>query len=196
MSIACMTIFFHTDGPELISRYEATAENPSAYFTRVNGEWIFTDELATETADWARQQELAMVMTEEEVIGISVFMVGNLWALGVAFDGRQAPVAAYVPDNADQMRELPGRLLGIESALADLFPDNADPQVIDELFGAVLEGALPFEEAVSSIFDMLGVPPEWLRWSWFETIPQQLFIDPDLSDRVVPVGEASLLWEE
>jgi hypothetical protein len=94
------------------------------------------------------------------------------------------------------MRELPGRLLAVESVLTDLFPDDADPAAIDELFGAVLEGVLPFDEAVSSIFDMLGVPPEWLRWSWFETIPQQLFIDPDLADRVVPVGEACHFWEE
>jgi len=191
-----MTIFFHTDAAELTTRYEANAENPCGYLTRLNGEWLFTDALATETADWARQLELATVMTDEEVIGLSVFMVGNLWALGVSFDGRPGPVAAYVPDNADQMRELPERLLTLENALTDLFPDDADPEEIDELFGAVLEGALPIEDAVSSILAMLGVSPEWPRWSWYETIPEQLFIDPDLADRVVPVGEACQFWEE
>lgn len=191
-----MTIFFHSDAGELAARYEEHAENPCAYLTRVNDEWIFTDSLATETADWARQFELATAMTEDEVTGISVFMVGDLWALGVSYDGRRGPVAAFVPDNAAQMRELPQRLLAVENALAELFPDAVDPDRIDALFGAVLEGVLPFEEAVTSIFEMLGVLAEWLRWSWFEAIPEQLFIDPDLADRVVPVGEACGFWEE
>jgi len=191
-----MTIFFHTDAEELTARYEANAESPCAYLTRVNSEWIFTDGPATETADWARQFELATVMSEDEVIGISVFMVGELWALGVAYDGKRGPVAALVPDNADQMRELPMRLLAVERALTELFPDDADAEKLDVIFGALLDGALPFDEAVSSVFEMLGVPSEWSRWSWFETIPEQLFIDPDLSDRVVPVGEACHFWEE
>jgi len=196
MSIACTTIFFHTNAVELITRYEEHAENPCGYLTRLNDQWVFVDALATETADWARQQELATAMTEDEVIGISVFMVGNLWALGMAFDGRLGPVAAYVPENADQMRELPERLLAVERALTDLFPGQIEAETIDALFGAVLEGAQPFEDAVTEILEMLGVSPEWIRWAWYETIPEQLFIDPDLAGRVTPIGEACQFWEE
>jgi len=196
MSIACTTIFFHTDAEDLIARYEANTEKPCAYLTRVNECWVFVDALATETADWARQLELATVMTEDEVIGLSVFIVGEHWAIGLTYDGRLGPVAAYLPDVATQMRLLPQRLLSIEKALDDLFPDQADPERIDAFFGAVLEGALSIDEAMTEILGLLGCPGDWLRWSWFETVPDQLFIDPDITDRVVPVGETRHFWEE
>jgi hypothetical protein len=196
MPIACATIFFHTDIGELTARYEANTENPCGYLTRVNGLWIFVDAQATETADWARQMELATLMTDEGEIGISVFLVNELWALGISFDGKLGPVAAYVPDDETQMRQLPQRLLAIESVLDDLFPEEAVPEQIDELFGATLEGAKPFEDMIDELLEMLGVPPEWQRWGWYEMIPEQLFIDPDLTDRVFPIGDACQFWEE
>lgn len=196
MPIACATIFFHTDAAELTARYEANTENPCGYLTRLNGNYIFVDAQATETADWARQIELATVMTDEGEIGISIFMVNELWGLGISFEGKLGPVAAYVPDDETQMDQLPQKLLALESVLDDLFPDDADPMRIDELFGSVLDGALPFEEAAAELLEMLGVPPEWPRWAWFEMIPEQLFIDPDLTDHVLPIGDACQFWEE
>lgn len=196
MAIACTTIFFHTDAEELAERYLANTDNPCAYLTCVNGAWVFVEELASETADWARQMNLALAMSEEEAIAFSVFLVGNLWALGLAFDGRQGPVAAYVPDDPTRISQLPQQLLAIEQALDDLFPDDVDPEQIDVLFGAVLDGAMPMDDAITEILEKLGCPPDWQRWSWFETVPEQLFIDPDLADRVVPVGEACHFWEE
>jgi len=195
MSIACTTIFFHTALEKLTACYTAQVEHPCAYLTRVDDVWVFTEAQATETADWARQLALARAMSEDEAIAISVFIVGAHWALGMAFDGRQGPVATYLPDDETQMQQLPQQLLAIEQALDDLFPDDADPERIDALFGAVLDGAMPFEEAAVEMLQMIGCPPDWQRWSWFETVPEQLFIDPDLSDRVAPIGESRLFWE-
>ncbi|MDO8704709.1 MAG: hypothetical protein Q7J84_07130, partial [Sulfuricaulis sp.] len=66
-----MTIFFHTDAEELTTRYEANAEHPCGYLTRMDGQWILVDAQATETADWARQLDLAAAMTADDTTGIS-----------------------------------------------------------------------------------------------------------------------------
>ncbi len=55
---------------------------------------------------------------------------------------------------------------------------------------------MPVEEAVTQLLAMLDCPPSWLRWSWYETIPQQIFTDPDLLKSVTPLGEAKQFWEE
>jgi hypothetical protein len=196
MAIACMTIFFHAGADELAARYQAAADRPCGYLTRVGERWIFTEATATETADWERQLELAAAMTDEGVVGISVLLVGAHWALAVARDGRAGPMAVCVPDNEEQARALPRQLSAVEQALVELFPDEIDAERVDELFGAVLEGATPIDEAVTEILGMLGCSAEWPRWSWYETIPEQLFIDPDLAERVVPIGDACQLWEE
>ncbi len=195
-SYSCTTIFFHTSGADLTERYLANTEQACGYLTRVGEAWVFVDAAATETADWVRQLDLATVMTDDTGIAISVLLVGEHWALGVAHDGRMGPVAVYLPDDPDVLKQLPQRLLAIESLLVDLFTDDVEAEQVDTLFGAVLEGVLPPEEAISEILAMLGCPPEWVRWSWYETIPEQLFLDPDLASRVTPLGEASLFWEE
>jgi hypothetical protein len=86
--------------------------------------------------------------------------------------------------------------MALEQALGLLFPDLVDLDEVDYLFGALLEDALAPEVVFTELFTMLGLTPDWLRWAWFETIPDQLFTDPDLSDRVIPLGEARELWDE
>ncbi len=196
MSCACSTLFFHCDPRELIAQYEAICEPANGYLTCLNDEVVLVDALATEQADWGRQTSLAAALTGEDGVALSIFIVGAHWALALAVDGKEGPVAAYVPDDPDALDDLPRELMIIETGLARLFPGLVNAQELDLLFGAMLEGAVPVEEAINSLLAMLGVAPDWLRWSWYETIPEQLFIDPDLADRVTPLGEARLLWEE
>lgn len=79
---------------------------------------------------------------------------------------------------------------------SEIFHDDIDRSRLDELFGALLEGAVSPEEAINELLLMLEVSADWLRWSWYETIPEQLFIDPDLAARVIPLGAAKALQEE
>lgn len=193
---ACATLFFHTSPEELVERYEENAEPANGYLIRLNGEYMLVDATATETADWARQVQLATAMSENEAVALSILLVGEQWALSLAYDGQQGPTAIYVPKDTKLLEQVPRHLLAIEKALEDLFPGDIDTDVVDAIFGAMLDGATPVEEALTEILEMLGCPPSWLRWSWYETIPQQLFTDPDLLKQVTPLGEAKQFWEE
>ena len=192
---AC-TLFFHTSVEEIAVRYEEIATPANGYLTRLDGNCLLVDAAVTETADWARQIHLATQLCVDEVIALSIFIVGDLWALALARDGQPGPVAAFTPDNAKTLELLPNQLLTIERTLVDLFPDRVDAGRIDELFGAMIDGAVTPEEGIGEILDMLGCTPDWQRWSWYETIPEQLFLDPDLTHRVTPLGDARELWDE
>ena len=193
---ACTTLFFHTSAEDLTTRYEANAEPANGYLARLDTAWMLTDAVATETAHWSRQIELAVALSEDGVVAITIVLVGDYWALALAHDGQPGPVAVFIPDNPPLLRQLPEQLLAIERSLHDLFPGLIDAETVDVLFGALLDGGMPPEDVFTEVLAMLGCPPDWIRWAWYETIPQQLFIDPDLAERVVPLGEAKELWGE
>lgn len=195
MTLACTTIFFHAAADELAALYETATEQQDGYLTQVGETWVFTDALATATADWVRQLELATAMSQDDVAALTVLIVGDAWTMSVAFDGQRGPVAVFAPGEERQPERLPHELLALERTLTDLFPDDIEAEGLDALFGAVLDGALPMEQVVDAIMTMLHVPEEWTRWSWYDLIPEQLFVDPDLADRVKPLGEAKAFWE-
>ncbi len=192
---AC-TLFFHSSAEEIASHYEEIANPANGYLTRIHGGCLLVDATVSETADWARQIELAIQLCGEDAIAFSILIVGDLWALALARGGQPGPIAAYTPDNVKTLELLPNQLLSIEQMLQEIFPDRVDAAYIDQLFGAMIEGAIEPGEGISEIVDMLGCPPDWQRWSWYETIPEQIFLDPDLSSRVTPLGDARELWDE
>ena len=195
MSACACTLFFRIDPEELAERYEAIAEPPDGYLTRLHGCCVLVD-AASEVADWAHLVELATPLTADHAIALSVFIVGAHWALALARDGQAGPVAAYTPDQAKTLDQLPHQLLALEGVFDDIFHDDIDRERIDQIFGALLEGAVCAEDALQSVIAMLGVPEDWMRWSWYETIPEQIFLDPDLAARVIPLGAARELWDE
>ena len=192
---ACVTVFLLADREALVSRYESLAEPANGYLTRVGETYLMTDAAASEGSDWARQVRLALEMSEE-LTALTIVIYEEYWALTLAHDEQQGPAAIYLPVAPEMLRNLPRQLFDVEKALVDLLPFDADADRIDALFGAVLEEALPIEDALTELLGMFGCPAEWIRWSWYETIPQQLFTDPDLAGRVTPLGEARQFWEE
>lgn len=194
-SCAC-SIFFDISTEELAERYQAIAEPADGYLTELRQQVMLVDATTCELADWVRQVELAALLSAEDKLAISIFIVGKHWALALARDGKPGPVAAYTPDNPKTMEELPYKLLAFEEALDEIFQDDINREELDALFGALLEGVLPAEEVIHQLLLMLEIPADWLRWSWYETIPEQLFLDPDLANRVTPLGDARALWAE
>jgi hypothetical protein len=192
----CATIFFNANPDVLAAMYEACADPAEGYLTRLNRQLILTDAAATASADWARQAELATALALEDTIAISVFLTGRQWAIAVAHNGLPGPVAVFDQDDHKAFDQLPFKLLAIEETITLLFPKLVDKSRIDMLFGAMLEDAISPEEGMASFFEMLGCPQDWPRWSWYDTIPEQLFLDPDLAERVTPLGEAKKFWEE
>lgn len=192
----CGTFFFRATPETLAERYEAAADPANGYLTRLNGSSLLVDAQATETADWSRQTRLAAAMTDEDEAALSVFIVGESWALALAQGGAPGPVAVYTVGDPDVLDTLPFSLRALEEGLTAQFPRSIHPDAVDYLFGALLEGVIPAEEVVSAILQMLGCAPDWLRWGWYETIPEQLLLDPDLAERVTPLGDARDLWEE
>jgi len=195
-SYACATFFFRATPEELAQRYEENAEPANGYLIRLSDFYLLVDATATETADWGRQAQLAALLSENEVIALSVLLVGDHWGLAVAYDGQPGPAALFIPKDEKLLTQLPHKLLAIEKALVDLFPGEIDADEVDAIFGAMIDGAMPVEDAITEILVMLDCPTNWLRWSWYETIPQQIFTDPDLQRMIIPLGEARQFWEE
>jgi hypothetical protein len=189
-------VFFRATREELVTRYEAMVDPANGYLTDVEAGWLLVDATASETADWRRETDIAIDLSDDGVIALSVFLNGPSWALAVAQDARPGPVAVYDPDDTDVLDALPQKLMDVESALGMLFPDDVDVDEVDAIFGAVLEGVMSPDEGMTELLTMLGCRRDWLRWSWCETIPEQLFTDPDLAHRVTPLGEARQFWEE
>lgn len=192
---AC-SIFFHISPEELAERYQLIAEPADGYITELQQQAILVDSATCALADWVRQVGLAVQLSANDKLALSIFIVDKHWALALARDGKAGPVAAYTPDNPKTLEELPYKLLALEDALHEIFHDDINREKLDALFGALLEGALPAEDVIHELLLMLEVPADWLRWSWYETIPEQLFLDPDFSNRVTPLGDARALWEE
>jgi hypothetical protein len=192
----CCSIFFGTTADQLCDAYEAIAEPANAYLTRVGTGLLLADVVACETADWGRQLRLGTEMTHTGGASFSVFAAGDRWGMAVATDGVEGPVAVFEPDEEEIMADLPRRLLGVEKALAALSPERVDAAEVDRAFGALLEGVMTADDAAGIVLTMLGCHIDWPRWAWAETVPHQLFLDPDLADRVTPLGEAKDLWEE
>lgn len=195
-SYACGTLFFHIPAASLKSRYEFLAEPGNGYLVRMGYDYLLTDAQATETADWVRQLDLAVDISADGGVAFSFFFVGKDWAMGIAVDGKPGAIAAYTPDDAKALDQLPFKLLALERELVANFPDILIPEQLDKLFGALVLDAITAEDAVTEILDELGCAPDWPRWCWYETISEQLFLDPDLAHRVIPLGEAVALWEE
>lgn len=195
-SHACCTIFFGMSREDVVLAYEGCAEPADGYLAQMGDAWLLTDAAITETVDWGQQAELAARMTGEEGMAISLFLSDEIWGLALARAGQPGPTAAFMPEEADICDLLPQRLLRIEQLLTEWFPDDADAEELDRLFGALIEGAVPPDEAFTDLVEMLGCPPDWLRWSWYESIPHQLLLDADLHDRVMPLGAAREFWEE
>jgi len=193
---ACCTFFQHVTPEELAVSYEESAEPANGYLVSLNTWWMLDDATATEASDWGRQLELATQLTGEEGTAISVFLVGELWTLALCHGGNRGPVALFVPGDSKLLEQLPHQLLAFEQAFGELFPDDVDTDEVDSIFGALLDGAMLPEEAFSSLLQMVGVAADWQRWCWCETVPYQLFTDPDLSSRVIPLGLAKAFWEE
>lgn len=193
---ACATFFFGASPGNLVEGYEELVEPANGYLTNLESCWALTDAIASETGDWVRQTELAVMLTSEDEVALSIFLVGEHWAMAVAANGQPGPVVAFAADDPDLEQYLPQRLLNIEKALDVLFPELIDAEEVDALFGALIDQAVHPDEVFSSILAMLGVAADWQRWCWYETIPEQLILDPDFSDRVIPLGHAKDLWEE
>jgi hypothetical protein len=194
--LACCTLLYVTDPETLAARYEAGIEPADGYLTYLDGWWMLVDATATATGNWARQRDIGLALSDEAGVALSIFITGDEWALALAVNGEPGPTAIFTPQNDEVMARVPFSLMALEQALGLLYPDRVDVDEVDYLFGALLEGALAPEEAVDGVVRMLGVPDDWMRWSWYESIPEQLFTDPDLADRVVPLGDAKDLWEE
>jgi hypothetical protein len=193
---ACGTLFHGVRQEEIVGAYEAGVEPANGYLTRLDEWLLLVDATATEMADWDRQIRMALALTVDGGTAISVFLVGKTWALALAHEGKAGPVAAFAPDEETALDDLPHRLLRFEHGLGELFPYLVDTETVDALFGVLLDGGISAEAVFTEILAMLEVPGDWLRWSWYETIPEQLFLDPDLAHRVTPLGEAKPLWEE
>ncbi len=193
---ACCTALYIVSPEVLIERYLHGIEPPNGYLTQCGTWWLLVDGTATETGDWGRQRDIGTALSTEEGVAISVFLADMEWAISLSVNGEPGPGVVYMPDNAELIARSPYSLMALEQALGLLFPDLVDLDEVDYLFGALLEDALAPEVVSTELFTMLGLTPDWLRWAWFETIPDQLFTDPDLSDRVIPLGEARELWDE
>lgn len=193
---ACCTFFSVRSSETLGERYEVGIEPADGYLTSLDGWLVLVDATATATGNWARQRDIGIVLSEDEGVAISVFITGEEWALSLAVNGEPGPTAIYTPQNDELIARVPFSLMAIEQAFGLLYPDRVDIDEIDAVFGALLDDALLPEDAFDAILTMLGVTNDWQRWCWYETIPEQLFTDPDLADRVTPLGEARALWEE
>ncbi len=194
--VACCTAFYVREPDVLAERYTLGIAPPNGYLVQAGTWWLLVDGTAAETGNWGRQRDIATVLSAEEGVALSVFITDAEWAIALAVNGEPGPTAVYLPDNAELIARAPFSLMALEQALGLLFPDLADMDRIDALFGALLEDAEPPETVFSELYIMLGVAEDWLRWAWFEAIPDQLFTDPDFADRVIPLGEARTLWEE
>ena len=192
----CCTLFAHCFADELAENYEALAEPANGYLIRLNQWTMLDDAEATETADWSRQIELATMLTCEDGVAVSIFVVGEGWAIAVSLGGQPGPIAAFAPDEHKAVEQLPFKLLAVENALMTAFPDDVDAERVDAIFGAMIDQVMTAEEGMTEIVEMLGCPSDWSRWGWYETIPEQLFTDPDLAHKVRPLGEAKHFWEE
>jgi hypothetical protein len=193
---ACCTFFYITSPEILVERYLQGIEPANGYLTQAGTWWQLVDGTAAETGNWARQRDIGTALSTEEGVALSVFIADEEWAISLSVNGEPGPSAVYLPDNAELLSRVPYSLMALEQALGLLFPDYVDLDTVDALLGALLEGALPPETAFTELFTMLGIPEDWLRWALFEAIPDQLILDPDLSDRVLPLGAAHDLWEE
>ena len=194
----CCTIFFpllELTNCEIATQYEEITDPADGYLTQLSQCSILVDAQASEMADWQRQIEIAISLSSEDLLALSIFIVGDLWALALAKDGQPGPIAAYTPDNTKVLEQLPHKLLAIEQQLCELFYRQVNPDVMDALFGALLDGAITPDDGIAELVQMLGCTQDWMRWSWYETIPEQLFLDPDLESRVIPLGNAKNLWE-
>lgn len=196
MAHICCTLFDRCLPDELTAHYEAYAEPANGYLIRLQHWSLLVDAVATETANWVRQCELSAEMTCEDGVAVSLFLVDRYWAIAVAAGGKRRAFAAYMPDDPKLFERLPNELHKVEQALALYFPDDIDIVRVDELFGAIIDNGITVEDGFLALTDLLGISPEWLRWSWYETIPEQLFTDPDLAPRVKALGDAKQLWEE
>jgi hypothetical protein len=192
----CCSVFFGESAGHLCDEYVAVAEPANAYLTRVGVGLILTDAVATETADWGRQLRLGTELTTAGGVSFSVFAAGDRWGMAIATDGVEGPVAVFEPDEPAVMAELPMRLMGLEKSLAALSPEHVNDAELDRVFGALFEGVMTVDEVADIVLTMLGCSSDWPRWAWAETVPEQLFLDPDLTDRVTPLGDATGLWEE
>lgn len=195
-AFACCSLFAVVSPELLAERYEHGIEPPNGYLTQMEGWWLLVDGTASETGNWARQRDIGIALSAEEGIAISVFITDQEWALSLAVNGEPGPTAIYLPDNEELIARVPFTLMALETAFSLLYPDRVDVDEVDALFGALLEDALPPETVFTTLFAMLGIPEDWLRWAWFESIPEQLFMDPDLAARTIPLGAAKELWEE
>ena len=151
---ACCTLFISDYGSnptEIAAHYEAIAEPANGYLIRLQHEVMLVDATAAETADWARQIELATALADENTVALSIFLVGDLWALALAHNERPGPVAAFTPDNTKVLEQLPHSLLAIERQLIDFFPDRVDEEAIDQIFGAMLERAISPGDGISEV---------------------------------------------
>ncbi len=194
--LACCTLFAVTHPETLAERYTVGIDPPDGYLTYLNGWWMLVDATATATGNWARQRDIGLALSDEEGVALSIFITDDEWALALAVNGEPGPTAIFTPQNDEVMARAPYSLMALEQALGLLYPDRIDTEEVDYLFGALLDGALPAEEAINEIVLMLGCPADWMRWSWYESVPEQLITDPDLADRVIPLGAAKALWEE
>ena len=195
-AFACCSLFSVVSPELLAERYEQGIEPPNGYLTQLDGWWLLVDGTACETGNWARQRDIGIALSADEGIAVSVFIADEEWALSLAVNGEPGPTTIYLPDNDELLARAPYTLMALETAFSLLYPDRMDVDEVDALFGALLEGASPPEVVFTALFAMLGIPEDWQRWAWFESIPEQLFTDPDLADRVIPLGEAKQLWEE
>ena len=186
-SYACATLFFHIPAQSLKTRYEYLAEPANGYLVRMGYDYLLTDAQATETADWVHQLDLAVDMSADGGVALSFFFVDKDWAMGLAIDGRAGAIAAFTPEDAKALDQLPFKLLSLERELVSNFPETLSTEQLDKLFGALVCDAITAEDAITEILEELGCAPDWPRWSWYETISEQLFLDPDLSDRVIPL---------
>jgi hypothetical protein len=187
----CATYFLYCHPEELSSTYLEAIDTPAGYLVSSGNGMIFTDAVITETANWHRQTELAGEMAGDSGLALSYFAVGNTWGISLHYAGKQLSTA-YDYDNPKMQEKITGTLIEIETELIIAFPTKIDSDELDAMLGGLLSGVISSDDVFNYLLLAIGASPDWIRWSWYEAVAENLNIDPDLEERVAPLGNAEI----
>ena len=187
----CATFFLYCNPEEISSAYLEAIDTPAGYLVSSGRGVIFTDAVITETANWHRQSELAVELAGDNGFALSYFAVGNTWGISLHYNGKQLSTA-YDYDNPKMQEKITGTLIEIETELINQFPDSIDADVLDAMLGGLLSGAISVDDVFNYILTAANASADWIRWSWYEAVADNLIIDPDQESWVAPLGNAEI----
>ncbi len=187
----CATFFLYCNPEDLTNGYLEAIDTPAGYLVSSGNGYIFTDSVITETANWHRQTELAGEFAADNGLALSYFAVGNTWGISLHSGGKQLSTA-YDYENPKMQEKITGTLIDIENELINAFPAKIDSDELDAMLGGLLSGVVGPDDAFNYLLLAIGASPDWIRWSWYEAVADNLNIDPDLEDRVAPLGNAEI----